>query len=70
MEQDAGPMPLIWGKRKAEYFFRQDWTTQITLIRFDKFDFACKRKIRSIGIARGERGRLAQGNSATKPSSP
>ena len=35
-------MPLIWGKRKAEYFFRQDWTTQISLIRLANFDFTRK----------------------------
>jgi len=33
-------MPLIWGQRKAKYFLRQDWTTQISLIRLAKFDFA------------------------------
>jgi hypothetical protein len=35
-------MPLIWGKRKAEYFLRGDWTTQITLIELGKFDFGRK----------------------------
>ena len=33
-------MPLIWGQRKAEYFSLEDWTTQISLIRLAKFDFA------------------------------
>ena len=33
-------MPLIWGRRKAEYFLRGDWTTQISLIRLANFDFA------------------------------
>jgi hypothetical protein len=27
---------LIWGKLEAEYFLKQDWTGQITLIRFNK----------------------------------
>jgi hypothetical protein len=39
MEQDAGPMPLIWGRREAEYFFKQGWTTQISLILLDKLVF-------------------------------
>jgi hypothetical protein len=32
--------PLIWGLRQAEYFFGDDWTTQIRLNPFDKFRFA------------------------------
>jgi hypothetical protein len=27
---------------KSEYFFKRDWTGQITLIRLNKLDFACK----------------------------
>jgi hypothetical protein len=34
-------MPLIWGQRKAEYFFEQGWTTQISLIRLGNFLFTC-----------------------------
>jgi hypothetical protein len=30
-------MDVIWGKREGIYFFRQDWTASISLIRFDKF---------------------------------
>jgi hypothetical protein len=30
-------MLLIWGLRKAIYFSPNDWTTQISLNRFDKF---------------------------------
>ena len=26
----------------SEYFCKRDWTAQITLIRFSKFDFTCK----------------------------
>jgi hypothetical protein len=37
-------MDLIWGKRKAIYFQPGDWTTQITLIPFDKFAVARKLK--------------------------
>ena len=33
---------MIWVKRESESFSRQDWTTQITLIRFDKFAVARK----------------------------
>ena len=33
-------MELIWGRREGKYFFGQDWTTQITLIRFNKFAVA------------------------------
>ena len=29
--------PVIWVERKQEYFSRDDWTGQITLIRFNKF---------------------------------
>jgi hypothetical protein len=32
----AGVVILIWGEREAEYFCRQDWTGQISLIRHDK----------------------------------
>jgi hypothetical protein len=35
-------MPVIWVNRKAEYFYRRDWTTQITLIGLGKFDFTRK----------------------------
>jgi hypothetical protein len=30
---------VIWVNRKQEYFLTTDWTTQITLICFNKFDF-------------------------------
>jgi hypothetical protein len=32
---------LIWGIDKAEYFFAQDWTTQISLKRLENFRFWC-----------------------------
>ena len=32
-------MPLIWVNREAEYFFRHDWTGQISLNQLAKFDF-------------------------------
>src|SRR5216684_2914505 len=35
--------PLIWGIPEAEYFSRQDWTTQIALNRRGKFRFSRKR---------------------------
>jgi hypothetical protein len=53
MEQDAGPMPLIWGRREAEYFFKKDWTTQITLIRFRKFRCARNRQLGRLSKNRG-----------------
>jgi len=33
---------MICPTGKAEYFSREDWTTQITLIRFNKFAFTRK----------------------------
>jgi hypothetical protein len=35
----AAIVSLIWGGRETEYFLREDWTTQISLIRHDKSDF-------------------------------
>jgi hypothetical protein len=43
-------MKVICGERKQEYFFKRDWTTQITLIRLMKLGFARKRRAR--GTAR------------------
>jgi len=31
---------VIWVKCEAEYFFKWDWTTQISLIRFNKLGFS------------------------------
>jgi hypothetical protein len=36
----AKDMRLIWVSDEAKYFLTWDWTTQITLIRFNKFRFA------------------------------
>jgi hypothetical protein len=30
-------MLVIWGRDKAKYFFKSDWTGGIALIRFNKF---------------------------------
>jgi hypothetical protein len=30
---------VIWGRGKAEYFFKDDWTGQISLNRFNKLGF-------------------------------
>jgi hypothetical protein len=38
----ARVLEVIWGKREAEYFCRQDWTAQITLIEFNKIVFMRK----------------------------
>jgi hypothetical protein len=35
----ARDIDLIWVRRKQEYFFKQDWTAQIRLIRFNKSAF-------------------------------
>jgi hypothetical protein len=32
-------MQVIWVRREREYFLIEDWTTQITLIRFNKTAF-------------------------------
>ena len=34
--RDAGDLLLIWVRRERKYFCNQDWTGQITLIRFNK----------------------------------
>jgi hypothetical protein len=41
--RDAKDMDVIWAGREGEYFLRQDWTTQIALIRLDKFAVARRR---------------------------
>jgi hypothetical protein len=33
-------MPVIWVWKKQEYFYGEDWTGRIALIRFEKFGFA------------------------------
>jgi hypothetical protein len=39
---DGGGYKLICGFGKPEYFFKRDWTVQITLIRLRKLDFTRK----------------------------
>jgi len=39
----AGNMEVIWVGGEAENFFKWDWTGQIRLNWFNKFDFARKR---------------------------
>src|SRR5258708_25713767 len=34
--RDGRVLKVIWVKRETEYFFKRDWTAQITLIRFNK----------------------------------
>jgi hypothetical protein len=41
----AGDIEVIWVNGEAEYFCEEDWTTQITLIRFKKFGCARKREV-------------------------
>ncbi len=35
-------MLVIWGRDKAKYFCKQDWTGSISLIRFDNLSGARK----------------------------
>jgi hypothetical protein len=37
--ETAGKIAVIWVWREAIYFCKEDWTTQISLIRFTKLDF-------------------------------
>jgi hypothetical protein len=37
-------MRLIWAGRETENFLTGDWTTQITLIRFNKTAFCANRR--------------------------
>ena len=41
---------MIWGGWKREYFCKRDWTGGITLIRFNKFRHARKRRSRVAGM--------------------
>jgi hypothetical protein len=38
----ARDMQVIWVGREREYFCKEDWTTQITLIGFNKSAFSRK----------------------------
>jgi hypothetical protein len=38
-DETAVDIEVIWVNRKPEYFFKRDWTAQITLIRLNKLDF-------------------------------
>jgi hypothetical protein len=38
-DETAIVLEVIWVNRKPKYFCKRDWTTQITLIRFNKLDF-------------------------------
>jgi hypothetical protein len=38
-ERDTARKPLIWGRRKAAYFCKRDWTTQIALNHLTKSRF-------------------------------
>jgi hypothetical protein len=37
-------LEVIWGVRKQKYFCKEDWTASISLIRFNKFGRARKRR--------------------------
>jgi hypothetical protein len=50
----ARDMQVIWVGREREYFCEGDWTTQITLIRFNKSAFS--RKTPAVAQNRGELG--------------
>ena len=49
MRRDARKMPVIWGFDKAKYFFSQDWTGSIRLMRLWKLVFWRRR----FGSSRG-----------------
>jgi hypothetical protein len=38
--RDSGEKPLIWGRNKAEYICRANWTAQIRLNLFEKLAFS------------------------------
>jgi hypothetical protein len=38
-ERDDWVVKMIWTKNEAEYFCKQDWTGQISLMRHEKLDF-------------------------------
>jgi hypothetical protein len=40
----ARVLEVIWGKRERKSFCKEDWTGEITLIRFNKFRRARKRR--------------------------
>jgi hypothetical protein len=44
--RDGGRYEVIWVKREGKYFWRCDWTAQITLNRFNKFAVTRKTKRR------------------------
>jgi hypothetical protein len=47
---------VIWVRRKQKYFFDEDWTTQISLIRFDKLDFARKVVCANFALVKAQEG--------------
>src|SRR5260370_13962333 len=71
----ARGLEVIWVKREAEYFCKQDWTTQITLIlfkksrfwrtrsvarfRFGASRFACHRALVGVGCKEDQRRKRA-----------
>jgi hypothetical protein len=52
--RDARRMRLIWGRRKAEYFYREIWTGRIALKARAKFDFWRKEFSLSPSSLRGD----------------
>jgi hypothetical protein len=38
-DRTAGDVDEIWVRRKGKYFFKRDWTGQISLNRFNKSGF-------------------------------
>ena len=53
----AGVLELIWVGGEAEYFCKWGWTTQITLILFNKFACARTSKCRGSSVQNRERVR-------------
>jgi hypothetical protein len=50
----AMDIEVIWVGSEAEYFYKRDWTTQIRLIRLNKFLFARNAERRSYWFAFGK----------------
>jgi hypothetical protein len=53
-------LDLIWGEWEWKYFFKQDWTGRIALIRFNKFRPTRKRATLANSVIPGRANGSAQ----------
>jgi hypothetical protein len=51
-------MPVIWVRRKAEYFFKPDWTAKISLIPLENFVFWRKWKKADVRVVSAAKARV------------